>query len=65
MYFTLAISAANREAGTALVMAALGTDPRVMPIGDQRVAASHSCSRRRCALAGLDQLAARTSCLEI
>jgi hypothetical protein len=32
MYFTLAISAATREAGAALVMAALGTDPRVMPI---------------------------------
>jgi hypothetical protein len=32
MYFTLAISAATREACAALVMAAQGTDPRVMPI---------------------------------
>jgi hypothetical protein len=32
MYFTLAISAATREACAALVMAARGTDPRVMPI---------------------------------
>jgi hypothetical protein len=32
MYFTLAISAATREAGAALVTAAQGTDPRIMPI---------------------------------
>jgi hypothetical protein len=32
MYFTLAISGATREACAALVMAARGTDPRVMPI---------------------------------
>ena len=32
MYFTLAISAATREAGAALVVAAQGTDPSVMPI---------------------------------
>jgi hypothetical protein len=32
MYFTLAISAATREACAALVTAAQGTDPRVMPI---------------------------------
>src|SRR5580693_9460141 len=32
MYFTLAISAATRERCAALVSAAAGTDPRVMPI---------------------------------
>jgi Asparagine synthase len=32
MYFTLAISAATRQACAALVSAAAGTDPRVMPI---------------------------------
>jgi len=32
MYFTLAISAASRQACAALVSAATGTDPRVMPI---------------------------------
>jgi hypothetical protein len=32
MYFTLAISAADRQACAALVSAATGTDPRVMPI---------------------------------
>ena len=32
MYFTLAISAATRQECAALVSAAAGTDPRVMPI---------------------------------
>jgi len=32
MYFTLAISAATRQACTALITAASGTDPRVMPL---------------------------------
>src|SRR5580693_6543444 len=32
MYFTLAVSAATRERCAALVSAAAGTDPRVMPI---------------------------------
>jgi asparagine synthase len=32
MYFTLAISAATRQTCAALVSAAMGTDPRVMPI---------------------------------
>jgi asparagine synthetase B (glutamine-hydrolysing) len=33
MYFTLAVSAASREACAALTAAALGADPRIMPIG--------------------------------
>src|SRR6266566_1847749 len=38
MYFTLAVSAATREACAALTAAAEGTDPRVMPIpGPARV----------------------------
>ena len=32
MYFTLAVSASTRERCAALVSAATGTDPRVMPI---------------------------------
>jgi hypothetical protein len=39
MYFTLAVSAASREACAALTAAALGADPRIMPIrGPARVA---------------------------
>ena len=39
MYFTLAISAASRQACAALVTAAQGTDPRVMPVpGPARLA---------------------------
>ena len=39
MYFTLAVSAATRQTCAALVSAATGTDPRVMPIpGPPKVA---------------------------
>jgi hypothetical protein len=56
MYFTLAISAATRQACAALVAAAQDTDPRVMPIPgparvawrtpDERTAAAHRGRRR-------------------
>jgi hypothetical protein len=42
MYFTLAISAASREACAALLGAASGTDPRVMPIPGPPVVAWHA-----------------------
>ncbi|HYB47982.1 MAG TPA: hypothetical protein VED20_11585, partial [Streptosporangiaceae bacterium] len=50
MYFTLAISAATRQACTALVTAASGTDPRVMPLPGPPLVAWRSPDERAAVL---------------
>ena len=62
MYFTLAISAATRQRCAALVSAATGTDPRVMPIPGPSVVAWQASDERTALLCwpGPDVAAARS-----
>jgi hypothetical protein len=50
MYFTLAVSASTREGCAALVSAAIGTDPRVMPIPGPPAVAWEASSGLACVL---------------
>ena len=50
MYFTLAISAATREGCAGLVAAALGTDPRVLPVPGPAAVAWRSADERAAVL---------------
>jgi hypothetical protein len=47
MHFTLAVSAASREGCAALTAAALGADPRIMPIGGPARVAWHAADERQ------------------
>ena len=50
MYFTLAISAATRQTCAGLIAAALGTDPRVLPIPGPAAVAWHAPDERAAVL---------------
>ena len=50
MYFTLAVSAATRQACAGLIAAALGTDPRVLPIPGPAVVAWRAPDERAAVL---------------